>query len=235
MEAQRLYFLRSLSWPVTDVLILKAFNRWVVPELASTIRSLKEAREHRNASIKSFRTRVYAEFDADRSVYLRAIRVLSELDCLFSLARSSVALGEPSCRPEFIEGDSAFIDFEELRHPALSVSAGFRGDFIPNDVKLGGDVARIALLTGAIYWCVLCISVTHPIPQYRTQYGVSFSLPLMYAICIEPWAVLQRKIHGMPGSILSVVYYLTMTAGDAHECGRRCMYHLDTCCRETSD
>ncbi|KAI0697052.1 DNA mismatch repair protein Msh6 [Cytidiella melzeri] len=126
----------------------KAFNRWLVPELAPTIRSLKEARELRNTSIKNFRSRVYAEFDTDRGVYLRAIRVLSELDCLFSLARSSVALGEPSCRPEFIEGDCAWMDFEQLRHPALSVSAGFRGDFIPNDVKLGGDVARVALLTG---------------------------------------------------------------------------------------
>ncbi|KAI0761142.1 DNA mismatch repair protein Msh6 [Irpex lacteus] len=126
----------------------KAVARYTVPELAADIRSLKEARELRNTAIKNFRSRVYAEFDIDRSVYLRAIRVLSELDCLFSLARSSIALGEPSCRPEFVEGDCAFVDFEELRHPALSISAGFRGDFIPNSVKLGGDVARIALLTG---------------------------------------------------------------------------------------
>ncbi|GJE94869.1 MutS family DNA mismatch repair protein [Phanerochaete sordida] len=126
----------------------KAVTRWNVPDLATTIRSLKEARENRKIAIKSFKDRVYAEFDRDRSVWLRAIRVLSELDCLFSLAKSSVALGEPACRPEFVAGDEAFIDFDELRHPALSVSAGFRGDFIPNDVKLGKGVGRIALLTG---------------------------------------------------------------------------------------
>ncbi|KAI0087410.1 DNA mismatch repair protein Msh6 [Irpex rosettiformis] len=126
----------------------KAFARYEVPELAAKVRNLKEARELRNTAMKNFRSRVYAEFDTDRSVYLRAIKVLSELDCLFSLARSSVALGEPSCRPEFIEGDSAFVSFEELRHPALSISAGFRGDFIPNNVQLGGNVPRIALLTG---------------------------------------------------------------------------------------
>ncbi|KAJ3556566.1 hypothetical protein NM688_g1958 [Phlebia brevispora] len=126
----------------------KSVNRWMVPELASTIRSLKEAREHRKTAVTGFRGRLYAEFDADRSVWLRAIRVLSELDCLFSLAKASNALGEPVCRPELVEGDSAFVEFEELRHPALSVSAGFRGDFIPNNVKLGGDVGRIALLTG---------------------------------------------------------------------------------------
>ena len=121
----------------------------MVPDLSQDIRSLKEARERRRVAIKDFRARVYAEFDADRSVWLRAIRVLSELDCLFSLAKASNALGEPVCRPEFVEGDAAFVEFEELRHPALCVSAGFRGDFIPNDVKLGGDVGRIALLTGS--------------------------------------------------------------------------------------
>ncbi len=81
-------------------------------------------------------------------MWLRAIRVLAELDCLFSLAKASSALGEPACRPELVEGDEAFIDFEELRHPALAASSSLKGDFIPNDVKLGGDVGRIALLTG---------------------------------------------------------------------------------------
>ena len=99
-------------------------------------------------AIKDFKNRVFAEFDQDRSVWLRSIRVLSELDCLFSLAKASSALGEPACRPEFIEGEAAWVDFEELRHPALSVSSGFKGDFIPNNVKLGGGVGKIALLTG---------------------------------------------------------------------------------------
>lgn len=97
--------------------------------------------------MKNFKLRVFAEFDEDRSVWLRAIRVLAELDCLFSLAKSSAALGEPSCRPELVEGDAAFVDFEELRHPALS-AGNLKGDFIPNNVKLGGEVGRIALLTG---------------------------------------------------------------------------------------
>ncbi|EPS94078.1 hypothetical protein FOMPIDRAFT_1170017 [Fomitopsis schrenkii] len=127
----------------------KAAVRWVVPSLLPTIRKLKEARENRNTAIKEFKSRLFAEFDADRSVWLRAVRVLAELDCLFSLAKASTALGEPSCRPELVEGDSAWIDFEELRHPALCAGTGLKGDFIPNDVKLGGAVGRIALLTGA--------------------------------------------------------------------------------------
>lgn len=80
-------------------------------------------------------------------MWLRAVRVLAELDCLFSLAKASVAIGEPSCRPEFVEGDAAFIEFRDLRHPTL---AELKASFIPNDIKLGGDVGRIALLTGVL-------------------------------------------------------------------------------------
>ncbi|EJC97743.1 DNA mismatch repair protein Msh6 [Fomitiporia mediterranea MF3/22] len=125
----------------------KAVCRWQVPDLAQAIRQLKEERERRTAAIKDFKFRVFAEFDKDRDVWLRAIRTLAELDCLFSLAKSSLAIGEPACRPEFVEGDGAgaLLDFEELRHPTMCLKAD---NFIPNDVKLGGGVGRVALLTG---------------------------------------------------------------------------------------
>ncbi|KAG6815417.1 hypothetical protein H0H87_002062 [Tephrocybe sp. NHM501043] len=124
----------------------KAKSRWVVRSLQTKVRQLKEARENRNAAVKAFKFRLFAEFDADRSVWLRIIMVFAELDCLFSLAKSSVSLGEPVCRPEFVEGDSAWVDFEKLRHPTLSLTSS--KSFIPNDVKLGGDVGKIVLLTG---------------------------------------------------------------------------------------
>ncbi|KAG5646336.1 hypothetical protein DXG03_003659 [Asterophora parasitica] len=122
----------------------KAKSRWVVRSLQSKVRQLKEARENRSTAIKAFKFRLFAEFDEDRAVWLRTIKVFAELDCLFSLAKSSIAIGEPKCRPEFVEGDSAWVDFEELRHPTVQALKGF----IPNDVKLGGDVGKIALLTG---------------------------------------------------------------------------------------
>ena len=134
---------------------------------------LKEARENRSTAIKSFKNRLYAEFDADRGVYLRAIRVLSELDCLFSLAKASSALGEPACRPELVEGDEAFIEFEALRHPALCASGLLKTDFIPNDVKLGGVVGRIALLTGMSMAFVVCHPITDA-SRSRSQHGVSW-------------------------------------------------------------
>ncbi|KAJ8077123.1 DNA mismatch repair protein msh6 [Marasmius tenuissimus] len=122
----------------------KAKTRWIVPSLQKDIRSLKEARERRSAAIKTFKYRLYDEFDADRAVWLRTVRVFSELDCLLSLAKSSIAIGEPSCRPVFAEGDVAFVEFKNLRHPNIASLK----DFIPNTVHLGGKVGRIALLTG---------------------------------------------------------------------------------------
>jgi len=122
----------------------QAKNRYVVPSLQKRVRQLKEARENRTTAIKGFKFRVYEEFDVDRVLWLRAIRVFAELDCLFSLAKASVALGEPSCRPEFVEGEGV-LDFKELRHPMLAMKAT---TFIPNNVQLGGDVGKVVLLTG---------------------------------------------------------------------------------------
>ncbi|KAF5356840.1 hypothetical protein D9756_006462 [Leucocoprinus leucothites] len=120
-----------------------------IPALQPTIRQLKEARENRTTAARNFKFRVFAEFDQDRSVWLRAIRVFAELDCLFSLAKSSTLIGSPSCRPEFVaDGQcSAFIDFEELRHPILCLNTNLKS-FIANDVGLGGKTGKVVLLTG---------------------------------------------------------------------------------------
>ncbi len=138
-----LHFKRLLTVPV------QAKTRWHVSSLQKSVRALKEARETRNTIMKAFKNRVFEEFDSDRGIWLRAIRVFAELDCLFSLAKSSSILGEPVCRPELVEGDSAFVDFKDLRHPTLAISANMKS-FIPNDVRLGGDAGRIALLTGKL-------------------------------------------------------------------------------------
>ncbi|KIY68031.1 DNA mismatch repair protein Msh6 [Cylindrobasidium torrendii FP15055 ss-10] len=124
----------------------KAKTRYSIPGIQKTVRALKEARETRTAIMKAFKNRVFEEFDSDRDLWLRAIRVFAELDCLFSLAKSSVAMGEPQCRPEFVAGDSAFVEFEELRHPMIAM--GTSKDFIPNNISLGKTKPRIALLTG---------------------------------------------------------------------------------------
>ncbi|TXT07396.1 hypothetical protein VHUM_03116 [Vanrija humicola] len=122
----------------------KSYARWYTPETMPVIRELQEARETQSTAKREFFKRLLAEFDKDRLIWLKMIRIIAELDCLVSLAKASNDMEEPKCRPEFVESEEAFVDFESLRHPSMCLQR----DFIANDVQLGGDVARTTLLTG---------------------------------------------------------------------------------------
>jgi DNA mismatch repair protein MSH6 len=50
------------------------------------------------------------------------------------------------------DGDS-MIEFKELRHPTLCLSTNLK-TFIPNDVRMGGEVEKVILLTGAFLPCL---------------------------------------------------------------------------------
>ncbi|PLN82957.1 DNA mismatch repair protein Msh6 [Aspergillus taichungensis] len=124
----------------------KQVKRYYFPELRSLIRKLQEAQETHSQIVKEVAGRFYARFDENYAVWLAAVKIISQLDCLISLAKASASLGEPSCRPQFVEAERSVLEFEELRHPCLLSSVD---DFIPNDIQLGGERPNIDLLTGA--------------------------------------------------------------------------------------
>lgn len=124
----------------------KAVKRYYYPELRALIRQLQEAQETHSQIVKEVAGRFHARFDEHYGTWLAAVRIVSELDCLISLAKASASLGQPSCRPTFVEDERSVLEFEELRHPCLLSSVE---DFIPNDIQLGGKQANIDLLTGA--------------------------------------------------------------------------------------
>lgn len=124
----------------------KQVKRYYFPELRSLIRQLQEAQETHSQIVKEVAGRFYARFDKDYKTWLVAVKVVAQLDCLISLAKASASLGQPSCRPEFVDDERSVLEFEELRHPCLMSSVD---TFIPNDVKLGGHQPNIDLLTGA--------------------------------------------------------------------------------------
>ncbi|OQE22362.1 hypothetical protein PENSTE_c010G07336 [Penicillium steckii] len=124
----------------------KQVKRYYFPELRGAIRKLQEAQETHSQIVKEVAGRFHARFDENYGIWLAAVRVVSQLDCLISLAKASASLGQPSCRPVFVEDERSVLEFEELRHPCLLSSVE---DFIPNDVQLGGKGANIDLLTGA--------------------------------------------------------------------------------------
>jgi len=136
----------------------KQVKRYYSPELRKLVRNLQEARETHALIAKQVASRFYARFDQDYSNWLLAVNIISQLDCLISLARASQALGSPSCRPTFISDPNArtAISFTDLRHPTMLTTVS---DFIPNSIHLGGyseeseDATtinpNINLLTGA--------------------------------------------------------------------------------------
>lgn len=121
-------------------------KRYYFRQLEELVRELQEAEETHSQIVKDVASSFFRRFDTDNETWLQAIRVVSQLDCLISLAKSSLALGQPSCRPVFVNEERSIVDFEELRHPCMLNSVD---DFIPNDIKLGGDGSKINLLTGA--------------------------------------------------------------------------------------
>ncbi|KAF2454349.1 muts domain V-domain-containing protein [Lineolata rhizophorae] len=121
-------------------------KRYYTPELRKLVRELQEAQETHGQIAKEVAGRFFARFDEDYATWLAAVKGVAHLDCLISLARASAALGTPSCRPEFVETGRTTVEFEELRHPCMLASVQ---DFIPNDVRLGGESPNIDLMTGA--------------------------------------------------------------------------------------
>jgi len=121
-------------------------KRYYNPELRKFVRNLQEAQETHGQIVKEVASRFFARFDEDYSTWLAAVKIIAQLDCLISLAKASASLGEPSCRPVFVDEERTIVEFTELRHPCMIATVP---DFIPNDIKLGGDCANIDLLTGA--------------------------------------------------------------------------------------
>ncbi|CAO1596275.1 DNA mismatch repair protein msh6 [Xanthoria calcicola] len=121
-------------------------KRYYSPELRSLVRQLQEAQETHGQIVKEVAGRFFARFSEDYTTWLAAVRVVSQLDCLISLAKASSTLGEPCCRPEFIDDERTVVEFQDLRHPCLLPNVT---EFIPNDVHLGGSTQNINLLTGA--------------------------------------------------------------------------------------
>ncbi|KAI8584582.1 hypothetical protein K450DRAFT_216999 [Umbelopsis ramanniana AG] len=121
-------------------------SRYWTPTIRKLVGEYKEALETKNSIVKSFTSRVYAKFDEHYFTWLSAVKHAAELDCLLSLAISSMSLGEPVCRPEFVDSEKSVLELHDLRHPCIA--AGVATDFIPNDTYLGGERPNIIVLTG---------------------------------------------------------------------------------------
>ncbi|KAI8824787.1 DNA mismatch repair protein msh6 [Fimicolochytrium jonesii] len=122
-----------------------AVSRWWSPRGEELVREFLEAREVRDAAVRNVKARLCKRFDEHYQDWLRVVGKIAELDCLISLARCARFVGEPMCRPEFVEmeengngGSGPLLEIDEMRHPCITTGPGSsKIDFIPNDLHFG--------------------------------------------------------------------------------------------------
>ncbi|OMH83414.1 DNA mismatch repair protein msh6 [Zancudomyces culisetae] len=146
----------------------KDVHRYYSPQLAQKINEQAEAMEHYNAALRNYKLVLYQRWTKHYGLFVSAVRIISEIDALLSLAKASESMGFDSSRPEIVDitlnGNQPFLEFRDLRHPCLTVSGGEYGSvsgrpstFVPNDLLLGKlvnehlpehDDANVILLSG---------------------------------------------------------------------------------------
>ena len=89
------------------------------------VAELEELEEEKKSQLKTFVNFFCLEFSKKKNIWERFVRVLAELDCLFSL--SIVSYQWNGVRPTF--DNESGMDIKGAQHPCLSSSL-----FIPNDI-----------------------------------------------------------------------------------------------------
>lgn len=144
------------SW--TQMGASRSAKRYYSDEVKLLARRMAEARENHKSLEEELKNRLCLKFDKNyNNVWIPTIQIISQIDCLIALTRTSESIGFPSCRPEFIDevdpktGSklNGFIKFKSLRHPCFNEGSSVIREFIPNDIELGGDRPQLGLLTGA--------------------------------------------------------------------------------------
>ena len=127
----------------------KKARSFAVPEVAALLRDLEDAeRRERAAKVDQMRS-LFAAFDAERDRWATAVACVAVADALLALAHVSR-------RPGFVRATLAtkrdakgpFVDIRGGAHPCLVGDPAAAGDVVPNDVAVGGDRAKMLLLSG---------------------------------------------------------------------------------------
>lgn len=125
----------------------KKFKRYYNPEIISLVKELDDLNESRENILREITKEMFRQFDEKYSIWNQCIQIISELDCLFSLYKVSQK-NNMSC-PKFIDQKEPILNLKDMVHPCITLSSISR-EVIPNDVKLGDDVAKLLIVTGPV-------------------------------------------------------------------------------------
>lgn len=78
----------------------------MTPQTKDLVERLEKAEDALKDSMAPFLTAIFQKFHSHKSTWLQCLAVLTEIDCLASLAIVSGQSDVPMCRPVFKEDDS---------------------------------------------------------------------------------------------------------------------------------
>ena len=128
------------------------YQRFVTPMTKKLVEKLEKAEDSLKDSMAPFLTGIFRKFHSHKSIWLQCLSVLTELDCLSSLAIVSGQSDTPMCRPIFKEEEDSknprqYIDIRQMVHPCVTMTG--QKNFIPNDTKIDtGNLQTLLLVTG---------------------------------------------------------------------------------------
>ena len=123
----------------------KGYKRYWSSEIKELLARLTDAEQRRDQALRDTMQSLFKSFDAHYTVWSRAVQCLAILDVLISLTSYTRNSQSTMCRPEIVVLDETcqlskpFVEIVDSRHPCLAST--FSGDFIPNDIVLGSELA----------------------------------------------------------------------------------------------
>eukprot|EP00884_Botryococcus_braunii_P001653 jgi/Botrbrau1/11489/Bobra.0360s0015.2 len=126
----------------------KGFLRYMSSELRQLVEAREEAVTQREVALQGLLKGILRKFASHKSIWSKAVEAAGQVDALMSLATWAElgSLNGSMCRPTFTSDDDTLVLRAQcLRHPAGDV---MHGNFVANDVELGGDAPLFLLLSG---------------------------------------------------------------------------------------
>lgn len=130
----------------------KGFFRYWTPNIKKLLGELSQAESEKESALKSILQRLIGQFCEHHNKWRQMVAATAELDALISLAIASDFYEGPTCRPVILDScsnEEPCISAKSLGHPVLRSDSLGKGEFVPNDITIGGrGNASFILLTG---------------------------------------------------------------------------------------
>lgn len=118
-------------------------------QIKELVGDLEEAEDNLQDALTPFLTAIFGNFYAKKAIWLQILQIITELDCLASLAATSGRSAHTMCRPAFRQAsgpnDSSYLRLTEMVHPCV-VMTNKGSSFIPNDLTLDHKADQSLLL-----------------------------------------------------------------------------------------